>query len=279
MELSLVDLKPDLSVVLPCYKSAGLAAQSATALVEFFSKTTLIAEIVVVDDGGGDFDAHMWRELPGVRLIKLPVNQGKGAAVRAGMKATSGKVRIFTDVDLPYDADLMVAMYDYIVKDGFHVVIGDRNLPASSYNMVISWKRRLASAIFTEFVGRIVTGGGFFDTQCGLKAFRGDIAEQLFEMGKVNRFAFDVELVYMSLIHKLDIKRIPVRLRNNETSSVRLFQDSARMLFDVLSIKWHRMQGQYRNAPLRELLSQEFDEHRANANTHWRTSNQPATRN
>src|SRR5687767_9668281 len=96
---------PELSIVLPCYRAASLAARSVAALEAFLSAGTLSWEIIVVDDGGGDFDAD-WPVDGRIRLVRLPANRGKGAAVRAGMRAAKGGVRIFTDVDLPYDLDL-----------------------------------------------------------------------------------------------------------------------------------------------------------------------------
>jgi hypothetical protein len=87
--------------------------------------------------------------------------------------------------------------------------------------------------------------GGFFDTQCGLKGLRGDVADALFPILRVDRFAFDVELVYVALKHRLDIKRIPVRLVHNETSSVRLLRDATRGAVDVFRIKASQLGGRY----------------------------------
>jgi dolichyl-phosphate beta-glucosyltransferase len=105
--------------------------------------------------------------------------------------------------------------------------------------------------------------GGFFDTQCGLKGFRGDVAEHLFAAARLNRFAFDVELLYLALVHRLDIKRIPVRLRRNATSSVRLVRDSSRMLLDVLRIKGYQLRGDYRCRALEEIVLADFDRRRS----------------
>ncbi|MGE5865400.1 MAG: hypothetical protein ACM32J_09895, partial [Rhizobacter sp.] len=88
------------------------------------------------------------------------------------MRAARGAVRVFTDVDLPYDLELIDVMAWFVRERGYHVVIGDRTLPGSQYRTAIGWQRHLASAVFSTFVGRLVTGG-FFDTQCGLKALRG----------------------------------------------------------------------------------------------------------
>ena len=248
---------PSLSVVLPCFRSAPLAESSASRLSEFLTNAGLTYEIVIVDDGGGDFGPDAFSDRDDVRLVRLDRNRGKGAAVRAGMLAASGDVRVFTDVDLPYDLDLILVMRECIRAQGYHFVIGDRTLLGSAYAEVTSAKRRAASALFSAFVGRLVTGG-FFDTQCGLKAIRGDLADLMFPLQQIDRFAFDVELVYLALKHRLDIKRIPVQLRNNQTSTVRLFRDSARGVTDVFRIKYHQVRGHYRDEAIERLLHAEF---------------------
>jgi dolichyl-phosphate beta-glucosyltransferase len=247
---------PDISVVLPCYRSAELARRSADRLARFLGETFASYEVVVVDDGGGDFDAS-WPEEGPVRLIRLPVNLGKGAAVRAGMLASRGQVRVFTDVDLPFDLEPIVASVRFIEERGFHLAVGDRTLPESSYSLDVGWRRRIASGLFSKLVGVFVTGG-FFDTQCGFKAFRGDVAQALFGISRIDRFAFDVELLYLALIYRTDIKRISVKLRNNETSTMRLLRDSARMLIDVARIRAFAFRGAYRCPALAKIVADDF---------------------
>lgn len=249
----------EVSVVLPCFGAASLANRSVHELRRALTAAFGGAwEIIVVDDGGGDFPPGPPWDDEAVRLLRLPVNRGKGAAVAAGMKAAGGRVRIYTDVDLPYGSHLIPVIVQYLARHPFHVVIGDRTLSSSSYHQKIDWKRRAASRLYSRFVGRLVTGG-FFDTQCGLKGFRGDVADHLFGLLRVERFAFDVELIYVSLIHRLDIKRIPVRLRRNETSSVRLTRDAIRGFVDTFRIKYNQVLGRYDCPELDELVDRDFD--------------------
>jgi dolichyl-phosphate beta-glucosyltransferase len=251
-------MTPEVSVVLPCYRSATLAAQSVYRLDAFFRDVGMSWETIVVDDGGGDFPATQpWDSAVNAKLVRLPKNRGKGAAVAAGMRAATGRVCVFTDVDLPYDLDLIPVIVAYIRDHGFHVVIGDRTLPDSLYLSDLSFQRRLASELFSQFVGRLVTGG-FFDTQCGLKGMRGDIAHELFRLQRLERFSFDVELVYLALKHKLDIKRIPVQLRNNETSTVRLLRDASQAVLDVFRIKWYQVHGKYRSELLENVVRTDY---------------------
>ena len=254
---------PALSIILPCYRAAPLARRSVEQLSANLDDLGLSWEVIVVDDGGGDFDSHEWRNDPRVRLLVHGHNRGKGAAVRTGMLAATGDCRVFTDVDLPFGTGHLAVMCAYL-REGFHMVIGDRSMPSSRYHQATAVPRRLASALFTGFVGRVVTGG-FFDTQCGLKGLRGDVADALFPILQLDRFAFDVELVYVALKHRLDIKRIPVQLLHNETSSVRLLRDSTQGLIDIFRIKANQLRGRYVSAALEQIVLNDFEATRASA--------------
>ena len=246
--------RPDISIVLPCYRAAELARRSVERIDAFMQESGRTWETVVVDDGGGDFGPEPIGIAGTTTLIQLPENRGKGAAVREGMLAASGRVRIYTDVDLPYGLDHIPTIVHSIERLGYHLVIGDRTLPGSRYTEDLPLGRRVASALFTEFVGRLVTGG-FHDTQCGLKGLRGDVATLIFRDLLLDRFAFDVELVYVALKHRADIRRIPVKLVANESSSVRLLRDSARGVIDVFRIKLHQLQGRYESPELAGVLA------------------------
>jgi dolichyl-phosphate beta-glucosyltransferase len=248
--------EPEVSVILPCFCSAELARRSVDRLEDYLRATFTSYEVVVVDDGGGDFDPN-WPIAGPVRVIRLPQNRGKGAAVRVGMLASHGRVRVFTDVDLPYDLELIAVAVFFVVERGFHLVVGDRTLPGSAYVLDVGWRRRLASEIFSRLVGVFVTGG-FFDTQCGFKALRGDVAQAIFGLSQINRFAFDVELLYLALLYRTDIKRVAVQLRNNETSAVRLLRDSVRMLIDVGRIRLFAWRGTYRCPALAATIADDF---------------------
>ena len=249
-----------LTVVLPSYRAAPLARQSVARLTAALSGRVDSYEIIVVDDGIGDCASALAPMTAGrggtIRVITLPENRGKGAAVAAGMRAASGAVRIFTDIDLPYGTTPIMLMYSLVQDRGFHMVIGDRTFPSSRYETELSFGRRMASGVFSKITAMVVTGG-FFDTQCGLKGFRGDVAEALFSLQTVERFAFDVELLYLALRHGLEIKRIPVMLEGNMTSSVRLGRDSLRTLIDLVHIKLNQMRGAYVNNHLATLVARE----------------------
>jgi dolichyl-phosphate beta-glucosyltransferase len=245
----------DVSVVLPAYNAADYVASSVADLTSFCTEQSLSGEAVVVDDGSTDGTAEAVPALENVKIVRLRRNRGKGAAIRAGMQEASGVIRVFTDADLPYGAEPILAAHRYIIERGFHAVVGDRTLPGSSYRHE-GLMRRTVSAIAGATFRAFVTGG-IYDTQCGFKAFRGDVANELFRISRIDGFAVDVELIYLLLKHRLDIKRIPVRLRRNEGSSVRVVQDSARAGLDILRMRAAWARGGYRSKELEEILATE----------------------
>lgn len=236
----------DISFVLPCYNAADHLEQSLPILQTWLRQLGRSFEIIVVDDGSADAMAtERIVQAAGCKFIGLSSNMGKGGAVRAGMRAAVGRFRIFTDADVPFDEASMERFIRYLDEKEYDVVIGDRTLEASRYFSEISGVRKIGSGLFTFFVGRFVTTG-LHDTQCGLKGFSGKVADDLFAVSRLNGFAFDVELLYISLKRNYDIKRLPVVFRSShDQSSVSLLRHAPGMLVDLFRIKWNHVRGRY----------------------------------
>ena len=245
----------ELSVILPTYNAAGHIGSSVNQLLAFLEEHGIAGEIIVVDDGSSDGTAGVVPVNDRVRVVRLEENRGKGAAIRAGMQQATGSIRAFTDADLPYGTDPFLLARRYIGERGFHAVAGDRTLPGSSYQHEGLLRRSVSAAAGLIF--RTLVTGGIYDTQCGFKAFRGDVAAELFRISRIDGFAVDVELIYLLLKHRLDIKRVPVRLRFNAGSSVHVVRDSLRAGVDILSMRANWARGRYRSSALRAILATE----------------------
>lgn len=239
-------MNPTLSIVLPAYRGAELLARHVPTLLDYLERIGVSHEIVVSDDGTPDQGAteRIARDLS-CRYVRNPKNLGKGAAVRRGMLAARGTFRMFTDCDVPYELTTIERFLHYLDTKEYHFVTGDRTLDESAYYTEIPLLRTLGSHVYSFVVGRFVAGG-WFDTQCGMKGFRAAVAEDLFRVGRVAGFAFDVELFYVALKRNYDIKRLPVRLRVQEGSSVRILRDGAAMTRDLAVIRWHQLAGHYK---------------------------------
>ena len=244
----------ELSVVLPIFNAENHLEGSLKELDDFLKRYYEHFEIIAVDDGSTDTTPSLLssRDMKELRYIRLDRNRGKGFAVAQGMKAANGACRIFTDVDLPYDLRSIPFSVNLINDHGYHLVVGDRTLPGSDYFAHIGKYRTFASRLFAAIV-RLGIAGDMFDTQCGFKAFRGDIAAELFGMVTLRGFSFDAEVLYIALKYNMAIRRIPVRFRPSSSTTVRPFFDGIKMLISILRPPRNWRLGMYKNEELERI--------------------------
>jgi hypothetical protein len=95
---------------------------------------------------------------------------------------------------------------------------------------------------------RVVTGLPFSDTQCGFKAFRMAACRPILEAARIDRFGFDVELLYVAHRAGLRLREVPVRWSHCDGSKVNVLRDSLRMLQEVGVIRWQAAIGGYARA-------------------------------
>ncbi len=251
---------PDLSVILPIYNADTFIEERLGALCDYLEKSGLSYEVIAVDDGSRDDTVNRIRSMnrDRTRLVRRERNEGKFAAITAGMAECRGRCCLFTDADVPYELSAVPRMLHLIRDRGFHVVIGDRTLPGGSYTDQLGPVRRWATRLFTVFVRLLVTGG-VPDTQCGLKAFRADVAHHLFPLLRERGFAGDVELLYIALKYNLAIRRLPARLVFQGRSSVRPLRDGLSMLRAVLALRGRFLTGAYASPELEKVGREDIE--------------------
>jgi glycosyltransferase involved in cell wall biosynthesis len=251
--------EPAVSLVIPVFNGEDILAVSLERVSAFLDHSDLNAEIIVVDDGSTDATPEIMRELTDSRTlgISLPRNQGKFAAVKAGMAAARGHCRIFTDADIPYDLEAVPYMADLLANGGFHIVVGDRTLAESRVEAGQPRLRRISTRVFSFSVRMLVTGE-LFDTQVGFKAFRSDVASALFPIIADDGFAGDVELLYVALKYNLAIRRIPVRLQRSGPTTVSLAGHSLPMLRRIAGLKRRWARGLYVSDELSAIADQRY---------------------
>ena len=250
---------PRVSLVIPVHNGVEFVTESVDEARLFLERRYPAFEIVIVDDGSTDGTAAALDPFldDRIRLIILTENLGKFAALRAGMAAAQGKCRVFTDADLPYDLEAVPFIVNLIQGGAFDIVVGDRTLPESVSLSDSRVARKLSSRIFSSCVRMLVTGG-LFDSQCGIKGFRDEVAEALFPLVTDDSFSGDVELLYIALKHNLSIRRIPVRLQRASPSTVRLRFHSLPMLGRILRLRHNWNSGRYDSEALSRIASQAY---------------------
>jgi putative flippase GtrA len=243
---------PRLSVVLPAYRAEGLVARAISSTRSALDEIGAAdLEIVVVDDGSPDGTADAARNAGADQVVVLEQNQGKGAAVRAGMLAATGRTVVFTDVDLAYPPHQILDLL-FVVEAGADVAVGNRRHPDSESVSGAGRLRDLGSSVF-NLMTYLVLLGSYRDTQCGLKAFRRDIGRLVFSQSRLDGFAFDVEILHIVERHHVTLVEVPVRLVSEDTSTVSLFKAAIEMMRDVVNVRRWAGRGVYDLAPDRTL--------------------------
>ena len=237
---------PPLSIVLPAYNEARRLPASLEALNRYLDAHAPEAEVVVADDGSTDKTAaavlaaaELW---PRVRLLTLP-HRGKGHAVREGMLAALGEVRLFSDVDLAVPLGYVAAFQ--AASGSADVIIASREAPGAQ-RVGEPWRRHLMGRAFNLWV-RLVSGLPYADTQCGFKAFRVAAAREIFARQQINGFGFDVEVLFLARRWGLRIAELPVEWRYGAESTVRL-RHTVTTSLEVLGVRWSALRGRYRRS-------------------------------
>lgn len=234
------------SVVVPAYREAHRIADTVSRLREGVDADGGV-EVVIVDDGSPDGTAEAARRGGADQVVALPRNRGKGAAIRAGVLAASGRSLAFTDADLSYPP-AQVARLLREVERGWDMVVGSRRHVDTTTLVRARRVRELSGRLFS-LVTDVVLLDERRDTQCGLKAFPADVARLLFNRTRVDGFAFDVELFHLADRYGLAVLEVPVEVTNSATSTVKVSVDAVRMVRDLVRIRRWAATGAYDLGP------------------------------
>ena len=203
-------------------------------------------EVIVVDDGSTDATAaivEQWaQDFSFIRLIRNP-HGGKGAAVRAGVAEGQGEYLFISDTDLAVPIEEIrkflppqLAGYDLAVASREATGSQRINEPFYRHN---SW------AASTNLVVQLVAVPAFRITQCGFKAFRRDVAREIFPFQTIEGWGFDVELLFVALRFGYKIAEVPVTWYYGQESKISPVKDTFGMLRDLWQVRLNARRGLY----------------------------------
>jgi hypothetical protein len=229
-------LSVELSLVIPAHNEAARIESGYDRL-----RPTLDAlspdrvEVIVVDDGSNDdtgrVAASLYGSLPHALVVRQETNEGKGSAVRLGIRAATAAKVVVCDADMAIDPVHLASMVAAL--DGAPIVFGSRTVDGViRYD---SFVRTRTGTLFNALVRRTVPTD-LRDTQCGFKGFHLGAARLLGSLGLIRGFAYDVELLFLAKKLGLVVAQIPVTWHDVSGSSVRLFRDSHQMIGDIRSL-------------------------------------------
>src|SRR3989344_7017287 len=215
-----------LSVVIPAYNEEERMGKAIESIAAYLARQPYRSEIIVSDGGSTDNTAEAVRrkmlEIRNLSVISRK-NKGKGEGVKDGMLAAKGRIRLFTDADNSTDMSHFDKMRPFF-DQGYEVVIASRDpkdAPGARQAVSQSWWKRMLGAMGNRYIQHLAVRG-IWDTQCGFKAFRGHAAEQLFGVSRVDRWAFDVEILALTRRLNFKIGIIPAYWGNDPKTHVTL---------------------------------------------------------
>jgi len=231
------------TIVIPAYNEELHIGATIRAIDEYASPRLWRCEIIVVDDGSNDNTVAEANDAAAkakasVRVLRNRANRGKGFSVRKGMLASAGAFALFSDADLSTPIGELDRLLEK-ARRGYDVVIGSRALRNSEIEVHQPLYRELMGKAF-NLILRSFGLSHFRDTQCGFKLFTRRAVKMIFPLAKINRFAFDVEILLIAQGLGLKIRELPVHWRDSAPSKVSLCQDSLRMFFDVMKLRLRR---------------------------------------
>lgn len=233
-----------LTVVVPAFEEAARIGGTLASLRNALRSAEADGlEVIVVDDGSSDGTAAAAERAGADRVIRLDRNRGKGAAVRAGMVAASGRTVAYTDADLAYPPEQLLLLLAEVER-GSPFVAGSRK-HVETVTLIHDRRLREVTGRAFNLLSRLVVLGRYRDTQCGLKVFDAGAAHLLFSAGLVDGFAFDVELFRLAELLSIPIVEVPVTVSNARSSTVQVGRDSQRMIADLARIRRWAGDGTY----------------------------------
>ena len=198
-----------LSIIIPAFNEEKTIAK-IIGLVQQADTCAYSKEIIVVDDGSSDSTAEIIRQLAetqkNIKLVKHPVNLGKGAAVRTGLNMINGEIVIIQDADMEYDPSDYKACILPIINGTASVVYGSRIL--NKDNKKHSTLAFYLGGRLVTFVFNILYKQALTDEPTCYKCFSSRALDKI--KIESNGFEWEPEVSAKLALEGVEIKEVPV---------------------------------------------------------------------
>ena len=239
----------DLSIVVPAYNEEHRLPPTLARLSAYLASQPLRWEIVVVDDGSRDATCAVVESamatIPNLRLVRQTPNRGKGAAVRLGMLSARGQIRVMSDADGSMSPDQLPRLLAPLIACTAEIAIGSRYAEGAKTDV----KQPLYRVLWSRLANRVIQRSlvpGVRDTQCGFKAFTAEAARALFELGRIDGWAFDLEILALARRAGYSIAEVGVEWTDDRRSRVNPLKDMWKVVRETLTIRKNLRRGVYR---------------------------------
>lgn len=225
-----------LSIIIPCYNGESqIKSGNIKKVSNYMDNLNIPYEIIVINDGSKDNSLEELLKIKdsNIKIISYQKNQGKGFAIKTGMLAANGDV-LFMDIDLSTQLNAIDDILKHI--NDYDIIIGSRNLKNSIGGKDKPFFRNIMS-VFSHIITRLLIDIRHSDTQCGFKYISHKYVKLITDKQIINRWAFDVEYLYIAKINKLKVLEIPVIWKNDDNSAVSPVKASINFINDLIKIR------------------------------------------
>ncbi len=252
-------MKTSLSIVIPCYNEENNLKKGVLDDVYAFLKKQLFDwEVLLCNDESTDDSLSLLKNFAKnhkkFQVLNLP-HGGKPSAVWSGIQKAKYPIVLFTDMDQSTPLSESLKLLPYF-DQGYDLVIGSRGANREGTSVA----RKIMSTVFL-FGRRLFLLPNIVDTQCGFKAIKTNLAKNIFpnlqffkEKEESNGWrvsAFDVELLFMAKKWGYKIKEVPVKWKNEDSSTTkgnnsdRFKKESQQMVKEIIRVKYNDLRGLY----------------------------------
>lgn len=240
-----------ISLVIALYNEEGRLGERLPRLREFLDSLGEPWELILVDDGSKDGTRKALADFalrePRIRVLGGELNRGQGAAVKLGVLASRGDVVVYTDADLPVPLAFARTLIER-VRAGADVAFASRWMRGARIQTPQPGLRRRLGKAYYRLIHLLVLDG-VHDTNCGLKAYRGEAGRLLFGYVHARRWAFNVEHLWVARRLGLRLEEVPAEWSHQDKSQVRVLRDCLFTLWELACLKWRQAMGRYPGGP------------------------------
>lgn len=225
----------DVSIILPVYNESGHLTDEIARIRKAMDESGYSYEIVVVDDGSTDGSGDRLADIDGIRLIRFAQNRGSGAARRWGTDRATGRVVVWTDVDMTYPNDEIPHLVAELEQRGLDQLVGARTSEQGTMRLLrtpAKWLiRRLAS-----YLAKVPIP----DLNSGLRVFRRDVAGQfLYLLPRGFSCVTTITMAFLANGYSVGYRPIDYFAREGD-SKFHWWKDTSRYLLQVvrMALMW-----------------------------------------